>query len=78
MHNAIEGRGGEEHIGVRIRGVYFFLRCKETWSPIIDGTCLLIMNLPGCYRLPSRKFRSKLSFPNYCFVKTLSQGLLCV
>ena len=56
----------------------FFIRCKETWSPIIDGTCLLIMNLPGCYRLPHGKFHSKLSFPNYCFVKTLSQGLLCI
>ena len=36
------------------------------------------MNLSSCYRLPLRKYYSKLFFLNYGFVKTLYQGLLVV
>ena len=76
MYSALEQRGE--------RGMWacvfeeFILRCKESRSRIIDETCLLIMNLSSCYRPPLRKYYGNLSFLNYCFVKTLSQDLLCV
>ena len=59
-------------MGVRIRGV--ILRCKETWISIIDGTCLLIMNLSSRYRVPLKKYYSNLSFLNYCFIKNSFPG----
>ena len=34
--------------------------------------------LSSCYRLALRKYYSNLSSFNYCFIKTPSQGLLCV
>ena len=65
MCNAIEGRGERGILACVFEE--FTLQCKETWSRIIDGTCLLIMNLSSCYRLTLGKYYSKLSFPNHCF-----------
>ena len=65
MCNATEGRGERGILACVFEE--FTLRCKETWSRIIDGTCLLIMNLSSCYRLPLGKYYSNLSFPNHCF-----------
>ena len=48
MYTGIEGRGER---GIWTCVFEFILRCKDTWSPIIDGTRLLIMNLSNCYRL---------------------------
>ena len=44
----------------------------------MDGTCLLLMNLSGCYRLPLRKHYNNLTFLDYCLVKTLFLSPLCV
>ena len=71
MCNATEGRGERGILACVFEE--FTLRCKETWSRIIDGTCLLIMNLSSCYRLPLWKYYSNLSFPNHCFF-----FLLCI
>ena len=65
MCNAIEGKGERGILACVFEE--FTLQCKETWSRIIDGTCLLIMNLSSCYRLTLGKYYSKLSFPNHCF-----------
>ena len=65
MCNAIEGRVERGILACVFEE--FTLRCKETWSRIIDRTCLLIMNLSSCYRLPLGKYYSNLSFPNHCF-----------
>ena len=74
MYSAIEGRDR----GTCVRAFEeFILRCKETWNPIIDGTCFFIMNLSSCYRLPLRKYYSNLPSLN-CFVQTLFQGFLGV
>ena len=76
MYSGIEGRGE--------RGIQacvfeeFTLRCRETWSPVIDRTCLLTMNLSCYYRLSLRKYYSNLSFLSYCLVKTFFQVLLSV
>ena len=43
-------KGGERR-GIWACVFEFIIRCKDTWSPIIDGTRLLIMNLSSCYRL---------------------------
>ena len=62
MPSAIEGRGE--------RGIWacvfkeFTLRCKETWSPIIDRTYSLLLNLLTRQRLPLNKYYSNLSFLN--------------
>ena len=48
MYTGIEGRGER---GIWACVFEFILRCKDTWSPIIDGTRLLIMNRSSCYRL---------------------------
>ena len=71
MCNAIEGRVERGILACVFEE--FTLRCKETWSRIIDGMCLLIMNLSSCYRLPLWKYYSNLSFPNHCFF-----FLLCI
>ena len=39
----------------------------------MDGTCLLMINLSSCYRLPPRKYGSNLSFLNYCMSKLFSR-----
>ena len=38
------------------------LRCKETWSPIIDRTYSLLLNLLTRQRLPLNKYYSNLSW----------------
>ena len=42
----------------------FTLRCKETWSPIIERTYSLLLNLLTRQRLPLNKYYSNLSFLN--------------